>query len=338
MLLLCGLVSAVCAAQPPPAAMVEVRTVQEIHIRQGVLFPATVISRDDSRLSSEVSGRINSIRDVGDMVKQGELLVEIDTTRYRLELAESEAALLPLQSQLEFQRQERQRMEMLASGNHAARNRVEEIQASYQMTKGEIALAEVRIDKARDRLQRSRIHAPFDGVVAERFSSLGEWVEPGNQVLRLVSLANTEIQSHIPTHGIAWLEDRQMLNVVDGEDVVQQRIRTLVPVADPVSRLYELRLETAGQGWLPGHSVQVELPMSSGKQVLAIEHDAIVTRRDMVAVYRVNSENIAEMVPVSTGISNHDHVEIIGDVSVGDRLVIRGNERLRPGLPVIVRE
>ena len=321
----------------PPAVPVSVSTVQQLALSQSVKMPATVISSDDAQISSEVSGKINSIREVGEQVAEGDILAEIDTSRYQLEYDEARAALLPLESVVVFQRDENKRMKMLMSESHVARSRAQEIDSNYQKTLGEIAMVKARIEVARDRLQRSTIRAAFSGVIAERMGNLGEWVEPGDAILRLVSMQRLEVQVQVPAQTITLLQPGQMLNVWDGNNVEQCMIRVLIPVADPVSRLYELRLQIEHDRWLPGYPLQAELPVNATHTALAIEQDAVVTRRNGTAVYRINTENIAEMIPVSLGVSNQEYIEIIGDIQPGDRLVVRGNERLRPGMPVMIQ-
>ena len=82
--------------------------------------------------------------------------------------------------------------------------------------------------------------------------------------------------------------------------------------------------------------MRVALPTDAPRQVLAIPRDALVLRRSGTSVYRVNGDNKAENVPVQVGIAAGDLVEVNGKLDPGDKVVIRGSERLRPGQDVSI--
>ncbi|MDX1519845.1 MAG: efflux RND transporter periplasmic adaptor subunit, partial [Gammaproteobacteria bacterium] len=115
------------------------------------------------------------------------------------------------------------------------------------------------------------------------------------------------------------------------------RLRTIVPVGDDRSRLYELRLEYTGDEWTVGHAVRIAVPTDTPRTVVAVPRDALVIRNDGIRVYRVNDEGRSEMLKVNTGIANDTHIEIKDGINAGDEIVVRGNERLRPGQKLMVQ-
>ncbi len=323
-------------------ANVQIEEAIQIEIAPVMNIPGTVISRDDSRISLEVEGAIKKILEVGDRVEEGDVLVEVDATFYQLELQEFETSIMPIEAQMSFSEREAKRLEKLAMENNAAKNRLDEVQSNYQESLGELKIAKTKIKQAKDKIRRTRILAPFSGVITERFKAIGEYASPGDDVIRLVNQQNLEIQARAPQYTISFIQGHNELLVFDEEHnaniETKSQIRTVVPVGDRVSRLYELRLMLNDSNWMAGHSVKVAIPTGPSKKVIAVVHDALVIRRDGLKVYRINSENIAEMVPVTTGIADRSHIEIIGDINAGDKIVIRGNERLRPGQEVQIQE
>jgi hypothetical protein len=111
-------------------------------------------------------------------------------------------------------------------------------------------------------------------------------------------------------------------------------VRTLVPVGDDQSRLYELRLLLEGDGWSAGQSVRIAIPTAASRPAIVIPRDALVLRRDGATVFRILADNTAERISVETGIAEGDFIEIVGAVRPGDAIVIRGGERLRAGQQV----
>jgi hypothetical protein len=111
-----------------------------------------------------------------------------------------------------------------------------------------------------------------------------------------------------------------------------------VPVGDAVSRMVEVRLSVADGDWLVGTPVQVSLPSSAAVSTVAVPRDALVERGGSVFVYRVGDDNAAEQVSVQTSAIVGLWVGVATGVSEGDRVIVRGAERLQPGQPVEVIE
>jgi len=115
-------------------------------------------------------------------------------------------------------------------------------------------------------------------------------------------------------------------------------VKTLVPVGDVVSRLYEIRLNFQETGWMAGHAVRIKVPTAKPQNVLVVPRDALVIRENILKVFRIREDNTAEVVFVETGIAYENLIEIIGEINEGDKIVIRGNERLRPQQQVNIQQ
>ena len=327
------------AAKAFGPVLVQVATVEARVLTPGILLPGTVISRDNALLSTEVAGVITTIRDVGEPLEKGQLVFAIDDSKYQLELAEAKAVLEPLKSDMGFLQRESERLEQLAKENNVARNKLDEMESQYQMARGETGSARARLAQIRDRLRRTRIYAPFRGVISERHKTSGEYAEPGNPILRLVSVHNLEVQAHVPQHTLPWLQDQAAIPVSNGRNVVSLPVRALVPVGNAASHLYELRITAMDMGWHVGQPVRVRVPNAAGQRVLVVPEDALVIRSTGISVYRVTSDNKAEQIAIQTGITDQGYIEVLGEaLRAGERIVVRGNERLRPGQDVQIRD
>ena len=75
---------------------------------------------------------------------------------------------------------------------------------------------------------------------------------------------------------------------------------------------------------------------STAADIISLNAPALVIRQDGTKVFRVNENGIAEVIPVKTGMANNTYIEIKNGINIGDRIVIRGNERLRPGHRVVI--
>ena len=333
-LLMAGLVFFTEAmAEPGQAAKVYVARAVALSAAPVSWFAGTVIGRDDSRLAAEVEGRLIAVLEVGDRVKQGEVLAQVEGTTFQLMLDEARADLLPLQARIDFYQRESKRLASLAKNNNASKNRLDEVMSNYDEYTGLLKATRLRLARARDRLQRTFIKAPFNGVVSERYKSKGERVDSGDEVLRLVNTDSLEISVRVTQELTAFIEPDSALLATDGKHEDMAMVRALVPVGDDVSRLYELRLEFQSRQWLAGQALRVAIPQSRKRQIVAVPRDALVIRQDGVTIFRINN-NVADRIPVQVGIAQGRLVEVTGKLSVGDQIVIQGNERLQPGQAV----
>jgi hypothetical protein len=113
-------------------------------------------------------------------------------------------------------------------------------------------------------------------------------------------------------------------------------VRTVVPVGDDRSRQFEVRVSTGAGQWLVGAPVEVSLPASAARTAVTVPRDALVIRQNHSYVLRVTRANTVEQLDVTPGPGTEDAVEVRGPLSAGDRLVVRGAERLAAGQAVRV--
>ncbi|MBT8062804.1 MAG: efflux RND transporter periplasmic adaptor subunit, partial [Gammaproteobacteria bacterium] len=190
----------------------------------------------------------------------------------------------------------------------------------------------------RDLLERTVIQAPFDGVVVERLMTPGERVSEGSDVVRLVDQQHLEVIARAPLENYPYVFEGLDLELRAGPMVAQGVVRTVVAVGDENTHQFEIRLDLDGSPFPVGQTVRVAVPVAEVKKVLAVPRDALVLRPEGITVFVVDANDQAQQVNVTTGIGAGDKIEIFGAVAPGDRVIVRGNERLQPGQAVSVQE
>ena len=322
-------------AQGPPPAPVVVATAESRMLAPVTWYPGTVISRNRARVAAEVEGRLEWVAEVGAAIAEGEVVARMDDALLRQTLAENEAAVARARARLTFLDAQVERLEKLVTQNTATRSRLEEAVAERDVGRSELRAARARVALTTERLERTRIKAPFGGIVTERVRQGGEWAKSGEVVVRIVDADALEIQIWIPISALAFVREGSELALQANPARTSATVRTIVPVGDNRSRLYELRLGVEGRSWPVGQDVRVAIPTAAERAVVAIPRDALVLRRGGAAVYRVDANGLADRVAVTPGIAQDELIEVDG-IAPGDRVVIRGGERLRPGQPVRV--
>ncbi len=317
---------------------VQVAEAEIVELSPGIWIAGTIISRHDAKISSEVEGRIKSLLEVGDEVEKGDVIASIDDTTIRMQLDEARTGVTPVEAKLKFLNAEVERLNKLAKENNTAKNRLDEMISDRDAMHGELMMKQTRLAQAKDTLQRSIILAPFPGVVVERFRKEGEWAKTGDNLIRLVDTETKEVQGRIQQKSAMFIKKGDMIEVADDQKRVMATVRTLVPVGDAVSRLYEARLDYQQAAWMPGHAVRIRVPTAEPQKVLVVPQDALVIRGKVIKVFRILENNTAEAVLVKTGIADDQLIEVIGNINQGDRIVVLGNERLRPRQQVVIQE
>ena len=335
LLVLAGFIMSVSQAAPTPVVVV---TAETRELTPVVQVAGTVISRNDTRLAAQVEGQVTWVADVGTLLVAGDVAARLDDVLVRAVLAEQEAQVARAQANVTFHQRESQRLAKLARENNAALSRLDESKRDLSIARSELAVAKSRVAQNLERLERTAIKAPFAGVVTEEFIQAGEWADPGTAMVRLVDTESLEVQAWVPVKTLPYLHKNTALQLTVAGQPASGIVRTLVPVGDDQSRLFELRLNLEGGRLSAGQSVRIAIPTADSQPVIVLPRDSLVLRREGASVFRILEDNTAERVKVTTGMAEGDLIEVQGDIQPGDRVVIRGGERLRSGQKVEVSE
>jgi RND family efflux transporter MFP subunit len=320
------------------AAPVKVAEAEIIELAPSIWIAGTIISRHDANLSSEVEGRIELLAEVGDEINKGEIIAKIDNTTISILIEQAKAGIIPIEAKLNYFDREAKRLDQLAKENNAAKNRLDEVISDRDQMRGELSMKKTLLSLARDRLNRTTIIAPFSGIVAERYMEEGEWAKVGDIMVRLVNTDLKEIQGRIQQRSAVFIKKGDAIEVTDDQIKTMATVKALVPVGDAISRLYEIRLDYQTPEWMAGYAVRIRVPTAKPQKALVVPRDALVIRENVIKVFRILENNTAEAVSVKTGIANDHLIEVIGNITQGDKIVVRGNERLRPQQQVKIQE
>lgn len=334
------------------APVVKVAEARLVELAPQAWVVGTVISRHDARLAFEVSGRLINVTEVGTRVSEDQVVAAIDPTFIQLKIEEYAATVERERARLEFFKQEMLRLSRLARQDNAAQTQIDQTRADREVARNDVRIARIRLRQAGEELKRHKLRVPFAGIVVERLRRFGERVTEGDEVLRLADDRTLEVQARVPlgTRDFVRVGDRMMVRTegVGAERDIEAQVTTLVTVGDSRSRLLDLRLAVNGEQWTVGQPVRVALPTAAPREVLAVPRDALVLRRAGAAVFRVRdggnadtgavadaiASTTAEHVPVTLGVGSGELIEVRGDLQSGDRVVVRGGERLRSGQAV----
>jgi RND family efflux transporter MFP subunit len=325
--------------QAEPPAPVKVGKASKQSIASTLSATGTVVSRNDARIAAEVAGRLVWVAEPGTDVERGGLVARVDDSTLKLKLRDNDATVARLKANLKFLDSQVARFERLMAQQIASQSQLDEATSQRDMIAQEINQAEVARDQTLHDLDRTRVLAPFGGQVAERLRQPGEYVTAGGELARVVDTMHVEVRAQAPMLVAPFVSKGRQVHVVDrvGRDMYA-KVRAVIPVGDERSRQMEVRVALPDGSWPIGSPVSVELPSSQAVNVVAVPRDAVILRDDEAYVLRITNGSKVERVPVSTGIGSGGLVEVKGKVSAGDKVIVRGGERLQPGQVVTVIE
>lgn len=333
-----GSLSGPLFAQDDTAAVVETAAVEQIELSPTIPVNANVFSRDDVVLTAAVAGELVWIAEAGSRIGRGEFVARLDETPLTLR-REEQQSLLELEGvNQSYQSKEAERLLTLRESQNVSVYQLDEALARRDTSRKQMAVIASRIRQIDDEIERSRIRARFDGVLVERLRQAGEYVVPGDPVGRFVDVDRLEIRAAVPVGYRARLSEGGPIRLLlSDEEQHEAVIRTLIPAADPVSQTFEVRIDPPDAlraRLTPGQLLKVSFPVETVRASLAVPRDAILIRREGNFVFRVNGDAIAERIPITIGEGHGALVTVEGDVRAGDRVVIRGADRLQHGQKV----
>lgn len=332
--------TAASAQQPQqPPAVVEVAKASNEMMAPQVFVPGTLVSRNDSRISAEISGRVLWVASEGTRVEEGDIIATIDDRTIALNVSRNKSQIKRLEARVAYLRSDLERTKELAQTNNVPASRLDEAQSSLSMTEQELAQARIALEQSELNLERTKVRAPFPGRVVARLAQSGEYSVPGRQMLRLVDTDHLEVTAQAPVTLAGVLRDDQTVSLRNGGDLRDATVRAIVPVGDTISRTMEIRVTVPeSDSYVVGAAVQIGLPSSEVERVVAVPRDALILRRDGTYVFRVKEDQTAERLLVRTGAASGGVVAVSGGIKDGDQVVVRGGERLRPGQAVKMSE
>lgn len=311
------------------AIPVTVKHLSEIVIYPTNDAPATVLSLNESTLSSEISGRIISLpKLVGESVEQGEILAEVDCINYELELNRAKADISGIQSELKLTEWQLSRTRKLALANNATEEGVKKLEATLSGLKSQLKRQQTLIEQAQTTTERCQIKAPFSGIINKRLIHLGELATPGSPVIHLVDTENLEVEATFHGKESSEITQAHVLRLEAKNQSYPLTLRTVVPTLDNRSRTQKARFTFNHQPALPGTAGR--LVWSSDSPHLPSSY---IRQMGPVLGFFVAKGEIAQFIPLHHAIEGQPAlVENLGNPLV----IIDGRYAVREGSTISI--
>lgn len=283
----------------------------------------------ETTIRAQVSGRIESLEvRENQRVRQGELLLRVDPTEYELDVADARARVASAEAAFREQALFDDRIEDPAV--RAERER------AFRARSG-LDQAEVALRKAEMNLARTRMTAPFAGRVASIAVVPGQWLNAGDEVMRIVDLDPIRVEVHVLEGEVVHLSPGRSARVTFAaftDTVFTGTIETINPVVDPATRTAKVTVTIPNPDGLilPGMYARVSLDARRFPDRVMVPREAIL-ERDRRTMLFVHENGVAKWRYVTTGLENETHVEIVPHpdtdmVQPGEEVLVGGHYTL----------
>jgi len=341
---------------------VEIAEIKKSAIQDIGNFTGSLIPRSQFMVAPKISGRLEKLMvDIGDWVRQDQLIAVLDDEEYRQQVHQAEAELQVAQANLEESKssldvaeRELERVQELHQKGISADSELDAVkgafatqEARYKVAVAQVANREAALEAARIRLSYTKIKTSWeDGsnrrVVGERLVHEGALLSPNAPIISILEINPLLAVIHVTDKDYFQLEKGQTAIISSNalpNSFVQGKIERIAPLLKETSREARVEIEIPNDEGLlkPGMFVNVQIEYKAIENATIVPVSSLVKRDNQEGLFLADIENnIANFVPVRVGISNNEMAQIIDPPSITGYVVILGQHLLAQGSPIIL--
>lgn len=306
----------------------------------------TVEPKVQTELGFRVLGRVIARNvDVGDLVKQGDVVASIDPLALELAVKSAQSDLASAQAQFANAISTERRQRALAASRAGTEATLEEAEQAKRTTQALVAKARASLDKAEEQLSYAQLHAPFDGVVTVTSIEVGQVVAAGESVVTIARPEERDAVVDVPENAAERLRVGDPFGVVlqlAPEVRAKGAVREIAPAADSAtrSRRTKIGLIDPSSSFRLGSVVTVAASIAAEPQIW-LPSSAILKDGDAAKVWIVDTgKQTVHLRPIALdgtldgALMEGRAVRIVEGINPGEQVVIAGVHKLKDGQPI----
>lgn len=342
---------------------VEIQTLAPRTVKNMGEFSGTLLARSQFDIAPKVSGRLEKLYvNIGDKVKKGDLICELDDEEFkqqvaqaRAELEVSQANLADVRSALDLAQRDYSRASDLLAQSIASRTEVDTAKARVTAAKAKFEVAEAQIKQRQAALSAAEVRLSYTRIVAEwndddefrtiadRYIDEGAMLRANEPVVAIVDLSSVKAIINVVEQDFPNIEVGQATTLTTDAYVNHQfagKVARRSPVLKVESRQARVEIEVPNPDGLlaPGMFVRVVIEFSSKDNVSVVPASSLAKRNGEQGVFLADLENMtARFIKVKTGIVDGQWVEIV-EPALSGTVITLGQHLLEDGSKIIISE
>jgi RND family efflux transporter MFP subunit len=318
----------------------DVHTVKNTALTSGPSITGTIQPERRADLRAEVQAIVMQVlKENGDIVRRGDLLVRLDDTAIRDGLASADAAARA--SALAFDQATRQfeRMKTLRGSGMASAQALDDAEGRRNATQSDVEAAKARVVLARQQLGRTEVRAPFDGVVTERKVSAGDTAQLGKELLKVIDPASMRFEAMVSADHVGDVKAGQGVHFrVNGygDQEFAGKVRRVSPSANATTRQVELLVDFVGdkQPKLAGLYAEGRLETAT-RSSITLPATAVVRDGEKASAFRVQGTKLQKVaINVGERDARTGEYVVTSGLAEGDQVIRHPSALLKDGQPV----
>lgn len=297
-----------------------------VYVAEGV-----VEAVQQSVIAAQVAGQIAQLTvKAGDRVRQGQLLVRIDSQSAAQQASASQAQVAAAAAQLEVARKEFERQQQLFKKNYLSQAALDQAEAQFKATEAAVRGSKAQAGVASTQTGFYALSAPYSGTVASVSAEVGEMALPGKVLLTIYDPGEMRVVASLPQSRVAQLAAQPVVRLElpampEDRRWLQASSVTVLPTADAASQSVQVRLALprAAVALTPGLFARAHFPLAAGQPSrLLVPQRAVVRRSELSAVYVVTAEGQPQLRQVRLGRTQGDEVEVLAGLAAGENIAL----------------
>ena len=320
---------------------VRVMTLASSDVDLDAEFPGEVRARVESRLGFRVGGKIVARKvDVGNVVKRGQVLMQLDPQDLQLAQAQAVAGLKASESNRDLARAELKRYQDLRDKSFVSQAVLDSKETAFRAAQASYEQALAQSKTQSNQTGYTTLLADADGVVTGVDAEVGQVVVAGSPVVRVAQTGEKEIVIGIPEDKVDTLRkvgDVKVRVWARPNDLIAGHIREISPIADPVTRTFtaKIAMPDAPAEVRLGMTAYVRFASKTAAPQIRVPLTALFQDKSGSAVWVVEN-HVAKLVPVQVGGASGNDVLLASGVAGGQVVVTAGVNSLKPGQKVSI--
>lgn len=321
----CTKKSAAGPAQMPAVQVVAIEAKRQ-PVVETLSQPGTIAPNESVEIKAETDGIVQEINfNEGEHVAKSQMLVLLDESKFAAAVAEAEANLKLSQANHE-------RAKQLAEGKLIS-------QQDFDQTASSFAVNQAALDLKRRQLKDARIYAPFSGIVGARQISPGQVISRNTTLIWLVDLDTVKVEVKVPERYLRQVHIGQRLEfsvaAFPGEKFGGE-VYFISPQIEESTRtaLVKARIPNPDAKLRGGMFASLDLTLQLRDSAIVIPEPALMSNGDNFSVFVVDDKGLAQIRAIEVGYRLAGKAEVLKGLNAGDKVVVEGTQKLRPGAPV----
>ena len=336
------------SAQKPATATVaapllispeDVHTVRNSALTSGPSITGSVQPERKADLRAEVQAIVLKVlKENGDAVHRGDVLVHLDDTAIRDALASAEATSRSAGQAFDQAQRQLDRVKSLRASGMASAQQLDDAEGRRNSAQSDLEASKARVVLARQQMQRTEVRAPFDGIVSDRKVSAGDTAQLGKELLKVIDPTSMRFEAMVSAEHVGAVKAGQAVHFrVNGygDQEFTGRVRRVNPAANATTRQVEVLVDFVGekQPKLAGLYAEGRLETTS-KNSLTLPATAVIRDGDKSSAWRVKDNKLqkVELAIAGRDARSGDYV-VAGGIAEGDQVIRHPTATLKDGQP-----